>query len=399
MSLRILWVSNAGWAGTGYGNQTRHITAWLRDQGHDIGVLAFWGLEGGRITYDGIPYYPRHLDVYGNDAIAYYARVQRADMIFTLIDAWVMDPNIRKAGYWCCIAPIDHDVAPAPVIERLKAAHLAVAYSCYGERKMVEAGVPNVAYVPHGIDCENYRPLPEASVLRRRYYAEGEEDRFWIGMVAANKGWPARKGFPEAFEAFAEFHRRHADARLYIHATFDERFRGPNLNELRQRPYGIPDGAIFFGEPMRLMDGYTDEQMNDLYNTFDVFLNPAYGEGFGIPTVEAQAAGVPVIVGDNTAQTELCGAGWLVPTRMTEPTLIGANWYRPDPAGILSALEEAYAMKRDRPSDWAALRAKARRFARGYDWPLVFERYWTPLMARIDRETGGAVVAELRAAR
>ena len=50
----------------------------------------------------------------------------------------------------------------------------------------------------------------------------------------------------------------------------------------------------------------------NLYQAFDVLLNPSMGEGFGIPILEAQACGVPVIASDHSAMTELTQAGWLV---------------------------------------------------------------------------------------
>ncbi len=52
--------------------------------------------------------------------------------------------------------------------------------------------------------------------------------------------------------------------------------------------------------------------MVDAYNAMDVLTNVALGQGFGIPILEAQACGTPVIVGDWTSMSELCFAGWKV---------------------------------------------------------------------------------------
>jgi glycosyltransferase involved in cell wall biosynthesis len=75
---------------------------------------------------------------------------------------------------------------------------------------------------------------------------------------------------------------------------------------------GIPDEALATSDQVKLHLGIPAEKMALLYNGFDVLASPSYGEGFGVPILEAQACGVPVIVTDWTAMTELMGAGWLV---------------------------------------------------------------------------------------
>ncbi len=50
-----------------------------------------------------------------------------------------------------------------------------------------------------------------------------------------------------------------------------------------------------------------------LYSAADVLLAPSYGEGFGVPTVEAQACGTRVIGSGWAATADLVAEdGWLV---------------------------------------------------------------------------------------
>jgi glycosyltransferase involved in cell wall biosynthesis len=54
------------------------------------------------------------------------------------------------------------------------------------------------------------------------------------------------------------------------------------------------------------LPGYiTDEEKWKYLKNADVFLFPTFYEGFGIPILEAQSAGVPVVAGDNSSSKEI----------------------------------------------------------------------------------------------
>jgi len=125
--------------------------------------------------------------------------------------------------------------------------------------------------------------------------------------------------------------------------------------------------------------------MASMYNTLDVFLLPSKGEGFGIPIIEAQACGVPVIVSNNTAMPELCGSGWLLKDMRPEYTMQNSWEGAANPDEIAEYLEEAYALWEDNGDAWKAKRAKARTFALDYDDALVFKDYWMPTLEEMGR--------------
>ena len=106
------------------------------------------------------------------------------------------------------------------------------------------------------------------------------------------------------------------------------------------------------------------KMMAALYNTFDVFLNPAMGEGFGLPIMEAQACGVPAIVTDFSAMKEVCGAGWKVPA---DAYWTGQKSWQAMPRveEIVKALEECYGLTTDERVALSAGRAEARAQVRG----------------------------------
>lgn len=53
---------------------------------------------------------------------------------------------------------------------------------------------------------------------------------------------------------------------------------------------------------------YTLSDMNDVYNSFDVFLTTSTAEGWGLTLSEAICCKLPVIYGAHTSQGEIAGA-------------------------------------------------------------------------------------------
>ena len=102
-------------------------------------------------------------------------------------------------------------------------------------------------------------------------------------------------------------------------------------------------------------------------------LATSYGEGFGIPTIEAQACGTPVIVSEFAASTELMGDGWLVEGQPLWDAPQSSWFNTPRVPGIVDALEQAYQRGQGTSE-------KAVEFASGYNADSVFNKYWKPAL-------------------
>lgn len=376
--MRISWFSNAPWGSTGYANQTRVFAPRVKKLGHEIAITAFWGLEGAVLNWDGIPVYPKGHTAYGQDVLAAHAAHFQADIVLTLMDAWVCEPKMMGSARWVPWFPVDMDPLPQIIADKVRESYQPIVYSKFGEAAARQAGIETVMYVPHGVETQLFKPEDKAAAKRK---AQIPTDKFVVGMVAANKGTPSRKSFPQCLQAFARLHKAHPDTVLYLHTSKGEggEYQGVNLPEL-VRFLGIED-AVLYADAYTNLVGYPPSAMATLHNAFDVLLSPSMGEGFGIPILEAQACGTPVIVGDWTAMGELCFAGIAIPKEEAERywTPLASYQYLPREGAVFDALERAYLGGLSSPE----VREMARQGAMAYDADLVTEAYWKPALANI----------------
>lgn len=385
MGLRIMWMSNTPWCNSGYGVQSKYLLPRFKELGHDPAVFAFYGLQGGMLNWNGFKMYPVGRDPYGNDIVEAHCKHFNADLLITLVDVWVLEDFHKKVKRWVPYMPVDHQPVQRIVLDHIKGAWKVIPYAKFGERELIKAGVKNVSYIPHGVDVEVFKPLDNRDQYKRMLGFN--ESDFLCIMVQANKGnSPSRKNFDGQLRAFAQFAKRHVDARLYMHSEPTAIWQGVNLPELidnLSRFYDVPDLAqrIHFCDRYENMLGYPPEYLARAYNAADVCLMATMGEGFGIPTIEAQACGCPVIGTDATSTPELIAAGYKVRVAELFYTPLAAYQFIPDTQDILNGLEWAYTRRAD-----TALRASGVAAMQQYSWDNVAQNFWKPWLAQAEAD-------------
>ena len=379
--MRILIHSNAPWVPTGYGQQCAQLLPRLRDMGHQVAVSAFYGLSGAPIRWEGFTVYPAGQADYSPDVVVQHAQHMRADLLLTLMDFYRLAPAADGLARIRTAAWLPNDCRPLSkadeaVLRRSRA--FPIAMSRFGLQNLIEAGFGDAGYVPHGIDTTVFTPPEDRAALREEIGVAG---RFVIGICAANRD-AIRKGFPEQFQAFAKFRKRHPEALLMLHSVD----RSPGGYDLEQmvNDMGIADAVMLSDRYAQVAGHMVPQMMAAWYGALDVLSNCSYGEGFGIPIVEAQACGTPVVVTDAAAMTELRGSGWKVTGRDFWNAVHRAWWIRPDVDAIVRGYERAYRVTAGSEAFSAGFRDTTRKFALDYDAGEVARLCWQPLLKQLE---------------
>lgn len=123
-------------------------------------------------------------------------------------------------------------------------------------------------------------------------------------FVGQNFG--VRKRIERLIEAFAKFAEGKDDVLLHLH-TYPVPSTGIDLINQIQK-HGIIDKVVFSYGTLR-SSGWSDEAMNLLYNSADIFVSATSAEGFGLSHLESMAVGLPQIVPDYSVFPEFITGG------------------------------------------------------------------------------------------
>jgi glycosyltransferase involved in cell wall biosynthesis len=385
---RILWGSNAPFAPTGYGVQTAQVAERLVSDGHEVAVACNFGLQGSDTTWNGIKLLPTGVTPYSDDILSahsqhWFSGSELPGLVITLFDVWALkNPSINSIPKIAAWVPIDHQPAPPEVTTWLRRPNvMPIAMSKFGSRMMDVDGIKHL-YVPHAYEAKYFRPTESfkdatGDTLRGRDLMHVDDDAFVVMMNSANKGrTPPRKSWGENILAFGIFAKDHPDAVLYLHTDDTAALGGVDLHALI-RAAGVDESQIRFVNQYMYRMNMPQHVLAALYTDADVLLATSAGEGFGVPVIEAQACGTPVIVSNWTAQPELVGDGWVVDGQPLWDAFQNSWFFTPNVGSIVKALEAAYergANKRSR---------KAIAFAEQYEADRVYVEHWRPVLDRL----------------
>ena len=390
--MRIGFTTNAPWSPTGYGVQASELVPKLVADGHNVALMANYGLSGTTLNWNGIPIFGQGMDAYSNDLtpaqILSWLSQQPAEpgIGLSLYDVWVY-----KSPQWDEIpmaswTPVDHKGVPDEVkswFDRRGKGKWAIAMSQFGERELLEAGVDRdrLFYAPHSFNSQIFKPT--TSAMRKDLNVP--DDAHLTIINSANKGvTPIRKCWPEMLLAWSNFAKSHPDAYLLIWTEMFGLANGVNIERVL-KAVDAPMDRVRFVPQFEYRQGLNQEIVANAYSASDVLLMTSRGEGFGVPAIEAQACGIPVILTDWTAQTELVGSGWLVDGQEELDPIQGGWWKVPNVKKIEDALVQSYELKSNKENKDKE-KEKAIDFAANYATEKVYSKYWRPILKQLELE-------------
>jgi glycosyltransferase involved in cell wall biosynthesis len=367
---KIVYMSDSPTITTGYGRVTKTLCQAFVDAGHEVDVIG-WGYTGEKhdLPYNIIPC-NTDTDRMGEDILAQYIVDQQPDILFTLGDPWMTEfvPYLeeRRAVKWISYFPIDGYPIPPDWHAWIRNADYPVVFSKFAQELVFQAVGKKPTLIYHGVDTDLFKPM-DKSVVKEEYGADG---KFIVGTVARNQ---PRKNLPALVKAFSIFAKNKPDTLLYMHSQIHD--VGWKLDELVTR-FGITDKA-FTTSGLNATRGIPDEELVEIYNLFDLFALPTMSEGFGLPILEAQSCGVPVLVTDFSACSELVVDRQEL-IKVKDTLIMGRNIEQAivDTDDLVRKLNFFYDdWKRRKGKKLSELSIEGRKFAQKLDWKAISKEF------------------------
>jgi len=182
-----------------------------------------------------------------------------------------------------------------------------VAVSNFVKHMLEESGIRVAGVVHHGLDVNDHRVnSPFYETLKKRF-----KDKSIILTVAAND---PRKGLDKLLSAYRFVENEIQNSFLILHS------KAKGYYNLTKTAEGFEIKRLWL---TNLYGKLTPTKLNALYNICNIYVQPSYSEGFGLPILEAFKFNKPVIAIDAPPFNEIIKHnknGLLVPSK-------GFEWY------------------------------------------------------------------------
>jgi len=308
--MKVCYISDLDLTGSGYSHITINLCQGLINLGHDVKVIAMsYGNEPHPWEFSILPAQNP------NEVVATYNNllyVWGPDVTIVALDIplqiQMLDRFAQSQVPYIAITPLESDPLCMPWAMSLMRAKKVFFISQFATDEALKAGMVNVEHLQIGVDTESWKRRTEEDYKASRKAIFGiEDDTFIVLTVADNQ---ERKNLAGAMESLSWMKERMPE-------DFNWRWALVSRASL-----GIGWGLMDLSITLKVTDNYVEfergldfQKLWMLYASADVFLLTSKGEGLGMPVLEAQSVGVPVIGTDTGAIREHLsdGRGILIP--------------------------------------------------------------------------------------
>ncbi len=298
---KIFVISDHPFSPSGVGSQTKYFIESLMKTG-DYSFICF----GGAIKHEN--YQPQKIEPYGDDWVVYpvdgygsqetvrsILRTEKPDLLWFMTDPrffswlWEIEDEIRS------LVPMVYyhvwDNLPYPDFNKVwynSCDHVACISKVTHDIVKTVAPDTDSSYLPHAVDSEVFKPLPEENITALKENSNLNDNKFTIFWNNRNA---RRKQSGSLIFWFAKFLDKVGKdkARLIMH-TEPKDPNGPDL-VAQINKLGLTNGEVQFSK-----EKIIPSQLAAIYNIADVTVNISDAEGFGLATLESLSCGTPIIV-------------------------------------------------------------------------------------------------------
>lgn len=263
----------------------------------------------------------------------------KPDIVFDVRDYWMSSYQqfspLRPFFHWILMPTVDSAPQQEEWIDTYLHADAVFTYSDFGRDTILKQSNNKVKYIDTtspGVDL-NVFTIRDQSEIRKTFGIPA--DAFIIGSVMRNQ---KRKLIPELFESLkillSKFQNDNNpighNTYLYLHTSYPD--AGWDIPQLLKE-YGVGNRVLFtyackncgyfkpstFQHPIaycprcgqksfsmpNVSAGVSNVDLSQIMNIFDIYVQYAICEGFGMPQVEAAACGIPVAAVDYSAMSDV----------------------------------------------------------------------------------------------
>lgn len=340
---RILFCSEATFLNTGYATYTREILNYLYSTGkYELAEMASYGERNDPRAanipwkFYGVMPNAKSSDEekrqYQNQPTAQFGELLfehvcldfRPDIVCDIRDFWMLDfaerSPFRSYFKWCIMPTVDAMPQARQWVATYQSADACLTYSEFAGELLMQQSGGKINYLGTSPPSAHpaYQPIDNKEALRASLNINISAKI--VGTVMRNQ---RRKLYPDLFNAFRLLLDRVKDPQnylLYCHTSYPD--LGWDIPELLQQ-YKLSSKVLFTyvcndtNKPFpsffkgavtqspfsnnysatlsNVKKGLDYEDLAKIINLFDIYVQYANCEGFGLPQVEAAACGVPVM--------------------------------------------------------------------------------------------------------
>lgn len=362
---RILIANDASYLGTGYGVYGKELLSRLHNTGkYEIAEIACYATTDNKERYSVFPWkvYPNapssvieaekpELKSYASSPVNHFGQWRfdavcshfKPDVVFDMRDYWMFAfqeiSMLRPYYKWVVMPTVDSAPQKPEWLYTFQNMDLVIPYTDWAKKTLQKQCGDSINLFPDianaGVDLLAFQPPQDKKEIKKKIL--DEEDLSITGCVMRNQ---KRKLFPNVFKSYKQYLDRlllegkkdlYNKSFLYLHTSYPEStgWDIPSLlieynlfNKVYLTSICLNCSATYatkFHECSVICNkcqqkscihpspnhNIKTDNLVQIYQTFDLFLQVAICEGFGMPQVEAAACGVPIASVDYSAMTEI----------------------------------------------------------------------------------------------